>query len=632
MKKRKLLPLVFIGIMTSGQVGINTPSPKATVDIVAKNTDGSLPEGILVPKLTGDVLFTASTLGTYGSNQNGVIVFVTQPASNANQIGQTVQIDEVGFYYFDAGQNRWKKLGSSSNIYNSDGTLSSTRHVIMDGNNLGFTGGRIGMGTSSPDPSAILDLTSTTLGLLPPRMTKVQMDAIQNPLYGLVVFCTDCFGANKGCLMINDSVAPTTPNWGSLCSTNVATGIIDDLQCANATTSGALHSGIIVSGVTTTIPYSGGHNGTHFAGNFNSTGVTGLVAHINDGFISDGNGSLVFEITGIPSGAGTASFNITVGEKTCTFTVDVDDFTASVTSIDCGNGVFSPASIIQGQSYTGTLTIPYTGGNGDSYPQQQFSQNGLTFTLPAGTLATGNGNFIYTISGIPTSALTMSIPISFGNVSCNVSTVVTTAGGGSVVTMCMGNNTTKVWMAHNLGADTSLDPDIPIKQIHGNYYQWGSSTIVADADTPAGAISGWDAAFYAPDLSWNGSGNENAPMKTANDPCPSGFRVPTRNEWGALRNNSTVSKTGSFTNSASNFGSALIYTCGNNKITLPATGGRSINNGSLENRGLGGGYSSSTAIDNTNAYGHNFNLLSGEIFPARSDKKTNGQPVRCIQE
>ncbi|RMZ59226.1 hypothetical protein D1632_06135 [Chryseobacterium nematophagum] len=362
MKKRKLLPLAFIGILTSGQVGINTPSPKATLDIVAKNTDGSFPEGILVPKLTGDVLFAASTLVTYGADQDGVVVFVTEPASNVNQVGQAVHINETGFYYFDAGQNQWKKMGSSSNIYNSDGALSGTRQVTMGGNNLGFTGGRIGMGTSSPEPSAILDLTSTTLGLLPPRMTKVQMDAILHPSYGLVVFCEDCFGPNKGCLMINDSVTPTTPNWGSLCSTNVATGIIDDLQCANATTSGALHSGVAASGVSTTIPYSGGHNGTHFAGNFNSTGVTGLVAHINDGFISDGNGTLVFEITGTPSAAGTASFNITVGEKSCTFTVDVDNFTASVASMDCANGVFSPSAIIQGQPYTGTLTIPYTGG------------------------------------------------------------------------------------------------------------------------------------------------------------------------------------------------------------------------------------------------------------------------------
>ncbi len=34
------------------QVGINTPDPKASLDISAKTTDGSQPEGIIAPRLT----------------------------------------------------------------------------------------------------------------------------------------------------------------------------------------------------------------------------------------------------------------------------------------------------------------------------------------------------------------------------------------------------------------------------------------------------------------------------------------------------------------------------------------------------------------------------------------------------
>ncbi|RNA61590.1 hypothetical protein D1631_06435 [Chryseobacterium nematophagum] len=629
MRKKHVLPLIFLGVLASGQVGINTSSPKSTLDIVAKNINGNLPEGVLPPRLTGDVLFTASTVGTYGADQNGVIVYVTEPASNVNQVGQTIQIDAAGFYYFDANQNRWKKLGSGSNIYNSDGTLSDSRYVTMNGNNLGFEGGRIGMGTGSPDPSAILDLTSTTLGLLPPRMTKVQMDTILHPSYGLVVFCTDCFGVNKGCLMINDSVTPTISNWGSLCSTNVATGAIDDLQCANASASGALHSGIAVSGVNITIPYSGGHSGTYFSGNFNSTGVTGLVARLHDGFISDGNGTLIFEITGTPSAAGTASFNITVGGKSCVFTADVDDFTASVASIDCGNAVFSPAAIIQGQSYTGTLTIPYTGGNGDAYTQQQFSQNGLTFTMPAGTLASGNGNFVYNITGTPTNVLTMSISINFGSVSCSVSKAVTTGGGGSSVNMCMGNSTNKGWMAHNLGADTSLDPNVPVKDIHGEYYQWGRQVPVANADTPPGGISPWNTEG-APNNAWN-SGTEEAPVKTGIDPCPSGFRVPTRAEWVLLYNNSSPSRVGTFVSDFTNFGSALVYTCGINKLTLPASGHRvGYNSGGLSSRGSDGDYWTST-IENIHPY--NMYFTKATIKPANTGTPKNyGFSVRCISE
>ena len=46
-------------------------------------------------------------------------------------------------------------------------------------------------------PSAALDVSSTTQGLLPPRMTATQRNAILNPATGLVVFCTNC-GINGG--------------------------------------------------------------------------------------------------------------------------------------------------------------------------------------------------------------------------------------------------------------------------------------------------------------------------------------------------------------------------------------------------------------------------------------------------
>jgi uncharacterized protein (TIGR02145 family) len=43
-----------------------------------------------------------------------------------------------------------------------------------------------------PDSSAILDLRSTEKGLLIPRMTFVQRNAIENPVEGLMVICRDC--------------------------------------------------------------------------------------------------------------------------------------------------------------------------------------------------------------------------------------------------------------------------------------------------------------------------------------------------------------------------------------------------------------------------------------------------------
>ena len=53
-------------------------------------------------------------------------------------------------------------------------------------------GGSVGIGVLAPHASASLDLTSTTQGFLPPRMTNTQRDAIATPAEGLIISCTDC--------------------------------------------------------------------------------------------------------------------------------------------------------------------------------------------------------------------------------------------------------------------------------------------------------------------------------------------------------------------------------------------------------------------------------------------------------
>jgi len=50
---------------------------------------------------------------------------------------------------------------------------------------------QIGINNENPDASAALDITSTTGGLLVPRMTASQRDAI-TATQGLIIFCSDC--------------------------------------------------------------------------------------------------------------------------------------------------------------------------------------------------------------------------------------------------------------------------------------------------------------------------------------------------------------------------------------------------------------------------------------------------------
>ena len=64
--------------------------------------------------------------------------------------------------------------------------------------------GQVGIGTSTPDASAVLELSSTSKGFIPPRMTAVQRDNIASPAQGMVIYCTDC-GA-RGQLQVFDGV------------------------------------------------------------------------------------------------------------------------------------------------------------------------------------------------------------------------------------------------------------------------------------------------------------------------------------------------------------------------------------------------------------------------------------------
>ncbi|WP_341216258.1 hypothetical protein [uncultured Wocania sp.] len=50
---------------------------------------------------------------------------------------------------------------------------------------------QVGIGTTSPDASSVLDISSTTQGVLTPRMTSAQRIAIITPATGLLVFDTD---------------------------------------------------------------------------------------------------------------------------------------------------------------------------------------------------------------------------------------------------------------------------------------------------------------------------------------------------------------------------------------------------------------------------------------------------------
>src|SRR6478736_4672089 len=51
--------------------------------------------------------------------------------------------------------------------------------------------GAAGIGTTSPNASSLLEIKSTSKGILIPRMTKTQRDAIASPATGLMIYQTN---------------------------------------------------------------------------------------------------------------------------------------------------------------------------------------------------------------------------------------------------------------------------------------------------------------------------------------------------------------------------------------------------------------------------------------------------------
>jgi uncharacterized protein (TIGR02145 family) len=104
----------------------------------------------------------------------------------------------------------------------------------------------------------------------------------------------------------------------------ICPGIITTLNCGSATNSGTLAQGSAQSGVSSSVPYTGGNGGPHNGQTVTSTSVTGLTATLSAGTFANGSGALTYTITGTPASSGTASFALSIGGQTCTLSLPVN--------------------------------------------------------------------------------------------------------------------------------------------------------------------------------------------------------------------------------------------------------------------------------------------------------------------
>ncbi|MEN9918632.1 MAG: hypothetical protein RL662_1068 [Bacteroidota bacterium] len=183
---------------------------------------------------------------------------------------------------------------------------------------------QIGVNTVTPDPSSILDITSTDKGFLPPRVnltsTTLDLDGIPGQATGLLVYN---IGSNlpQGYYFWNGS------EWRSIEESSAVLPEIDQLVCIEATLEPSeLKRGVAFRGLLK-VPYTGGNAGKYSIGKpIASTGNTGLTATLKAGKLEHGVGFLVYDVTGTPAqdsptGARFALSFGTNAPKTCTAVV-----------------------------------------------------------------------------------------------------------------------------------------------------------------------------------------------------------------------------------------------------------------------------------------------------------------------
>lgn len=309
----------------------------------------------------------------------------------------------------------------------------------------------------------------------------------------------------------------------------------------------------------------------------------------------------------------------------------------------CSSTYAAPQLNCAGATFTGTLlhnqavstayfVISYTGGAGAAYSGENISSTGvtgLTASLAAGTFSGEACQLIYNVTGTPASSGTASFAISPGGVSCTLTaTVAATYASGSV--FCGGtqtyisdvtNPTTgKIWMDRNLGASRVATSSTDATA-YGDLYQWGrkpdghqcrNSTTTSTRSGSAQPnhsdfIIGGDYWFTPNDNAlWQG-------VSGVNNPCPSGYRLPTDAELDAERLSWATN------NAAGAFGSPLKLTVGGYRGCYGA--------GTINSAGIDGLYWSS--ISSSNSFSKELWITGSSTIG--SQRKAVGHSVRCIK-
>ncbi|WP_128330518.1 hypothetical protein [Apibacter sp. HY039] len=169
--KKTLLLIITITLLcfskySKGQVGINVTAPSATLDILTKGNDAAT-KALSINNSSNANLVTILNNGRLGINNTTP---TTRLHVTGDQMIPTLQAS-ASIATFTASNGA---LDLFSDINTPYGFGFQSRDVVKNTSLsilLNPVGGNVGIGVRSPNSGAILDLTSTTKGLLIPRVS-----------------------------------------------------------------------------------------------------------------------------------------------------------------------------------------------------------------------------------------------------------------------------------------------------------------------------------------------------------------------------------------------------------------------------------------------------------------------------
>lgn len=249
---------------------------------------------------------------------------------------------------------------------------------------------QVGVGTNNPNASAKLDVSSTTSGFLPPRMTAAQRDAIASPAAGLIVWCSNC--CSYGEAQVYNGVTWTNMIGGSACAakpTMAATTAATDIATTTATSGGNITSDGGASVTARGVCWS------------TSANPTTADSKTTDG---SGTGSYSSSITGLTAGTLYYVRSYATNSSGTTYGAQVSFTSASITAPVM-------AATTAASSITGTTAS--SGGNVTGDGGASVTARGVCWSTSSNpttadsktTDGTGTGSFTSSITGLSGSTL-----------------------------------------------------------------------------------------------------------------------------------------------------------------------------------------------------------------------------------